>query len=427
MVIEMDESRGAWDSPMKKMRWWITHGVLIISSLLLGCEGEVYIQVPVPDPIDQWFDKTLSAEGTLQFTALPIDEEHLIRTYPLGSMGSHTFPTDHIYLEYTELEGETEVPVYAPSSARILHIEDGGAPYNDNSVHLSVTRDISYVLGHLFMSPDLTIGDYVEAGVQLGTCVPGSNLDLLVLDRNDGMNTCDNAKYPITTPYAKDPFPYFTEELYQTLQETVIPQTPRKSLDTVAMADAEEHDASMDEEHVSSYLDTMTEEEAIYEHMPDGRDEAFVRHYAGLDTEFRATDGTFEYDEEGFLQGNWFSLESDGLWHEGIAFAYDAWFPQQPRISHVEAYGPGTITQGRFAVRLDQIGYIPFDEVSSGDTILYTLYSVDDINWHGVPKALPTGLLKVCMEDDTAITVEIFSSTEQENPEFTSYARIFHR
>lgn len=385
-----------------------------------------------PDPMDQWFDPSLAEEGMLEFTTLPIPESSLVKVYPLGLMGSHTFPTDHIYLEYAHTKdpqtglGE-DVPVYAPAAGRILYIEYAGPPYNDNSVHISISRDITYVLGHLIMDPGLAVGHVVEAGDSLGICVNGSNLDLLVLDKRNGKNSCDNDKYPFTTSYACNPFSYFPSDLREMLYSRIIPHVPAKDLGDLTMDHPSEHDSSLDGEHVLTYLASMETEIDIYDRLPDGRSEAFASHYKGLDEAFKAVDGNFEHDIPARLQGNWFSSGDDGLWHEGIAFAYDAWFPAQARISYAEAFGPGTNTNGRHAVRSDQPGYVPFDEVNAGDTTTYTLYSPDTINWHGVPYGQPTGLLKVEMMGDTTIKVEVFTDTTVLNPDFTASARIYYR
>jgi hypothetical protein len=410
--------------------------VLLLVFMLLvvfpSCKGEPEVYIPGPDPMDQWFDPTLPQEGVLIFTALPVDEAMLAKVYPLGLMGSHTFPTDHIYIAYlSPIDPDTqalqEVPVLAPAAGRILYIEQAGPPYNDNSVHISISNSISYVLGHLHMDDTLKVGDLVEAGDRLGKCVNGSNLDVLVLDKSNGKNSCDNEKYPFTNSYAQNPFDYFTQDLRTTLYGKIVPHVPAQSIEAVTMDDQPEHDSSLDGEHTQAYLDNISQEHGIYDDTGDGRKDAFARHYAGLAPAFKAVDGTFEYDVPGTLQGNWFVQGDNGLWLEGIAFAYDAWYPAQSRISCSQPFDLPDYPSGRYAIRKDQSGYVAFDEITVGETATYTLYDPEEINWHGVAYGTALGLLKVELIDSTTVKVESFSDITLTDPSFTQKARLYHR
>ncbi len=102
---------------MGHSRLWFVWIAMALLGMVFGCEEDPDVYYSGPDPIDQWFDSTLPTEGSLEFTAFPLDQEEMLCVYPLGLMGSHTFPSDHIYLDHTE--GAT---VYAPSAGKILYI-----------------------------------------------------------------------------------------------------------------------------------------------------------------------------------------------------------------------------------------------------------------------------------------------------------------
>ena len=383
-----------------------------------ACKGEPEVWTIGPDPADSWFDKNLpEATGSPVFTVLPISEQDLQKIYPLGMIGSHTFPTDHIYLAHT---ASTPVSVYAPAAGRILYIEqpeESSSDYNDNSIRVAISKDFTYVLGHIMADDSLYVGQEVQAGQLLGTTVSGSSLDLLVLDRAKG-NSLENEKYPMTMPFAQNPIEYFTLQLQQCMTALRIPPVPNFADITVNSQSA--HDPSLDVEHAQSFEHDATRD------IPT----EFMIHYQSLSPTYTADSASFEYDLQGKLQGNWFIPgNTAGQWDEGIAFVYDPWYPTQMRISC--NFGVDGDTYGRYAVHPSlQSGLISFSEISAGQTATYVLYAIDQVNWHGVPIAVDTnkkGLVKILMVDERTIKVEFFSDTSDTNPSFSSAARFYYR
>lgn len=408
-----------------------THVALIVAAFffvllsLCTCKGEPETWNISPDPEDFWFDKDLPiSNANPVFTKLPIREEDLRKVYPLGMIGSHTFPTDHIYLEP---RGAAPVSVYAPASGKILYIEqpeESSSAYHDNSIRVAISKDLTYVLGHIKADDSLAVGQTIEAGDILGTTVNGTNLDLLVLDRARG-NSLNNEKYPMTMSYAQNPFQYFNDTLKTILYAFVIPPVPSKQSEEL---DSEsEHAESLNAEHTETYLthlDSLSDED----YQPSAnRDQYFTDHYHGLQSTYNTLDGKFEYDVANTLQGNWFAPNPEtAYWDEGIAFVYDPWYPNQMRIS--SDYGIDGIDKARYALNPAlQSEFSPFSEVTSGETALYTLFSIDETNWHGVPWGTAKGILKVHMQSATSIKVEFFSGTTNSNPAFTTAARIYYR
>jgi len=397
---------------------------LLFSSFSCKGEPDVFTNIG-PDPMDEWFDKDLPVSSTNPvFSRLPIEEGNLHKVYPLGMMGSHIFPTDHIYLAQ---KGATPVPVYAPAAGIIHYIEtpdQSFSQYNDYSIRVAISRDFTYVLGHIMADDSLTIGKQIKAGDLLGTTVIGSSLDLLVLDRARG-NSLDNDKYPMTMHYAQNPFQYFEVEKRDSLYSFCIPPVPSKQSEELTAES--EHATSLNAEHTDVYLEHLNS-------LPDGdyqpsvnRGQYFADHYRGLRSTYNTFDGDFEYDIANSLQGNWFAAnQQTGHWDEGIAFVYDPWYPSQIRIS--SDYGIDGIQNARYAVHASlQSGFLPFSEVTAGDTALYALFNIDETNWHGFPWGAAKGILKVHMQSSTAIIVEFFRDTSTLNPSFTSAARYYYR
>lgn len=383
-----------------------------------SCKGEPEGWTIGTDPADSWFDKNLpAASESPVFTILPIPEQDIQKIYPLGMIGSHTFPTDHIYLANN---ASTPVSVHAPAAGRILYIEqpeESSSLYNDNSIRVAISKNFTYVLGHIMADDSLYIGQKIQAGQVLGTTVRGSSLDLLVLDRANA-NSLENEKYPLTIPFAQNPIEYFTPQLQQCMTALRIPPVPNFADLTIISQSA--HAPSLDVEHAQSF-----------EH--DARRDIpteFEIRYQSLRPTYTAESSSFEYDLQGKLQGNWFIPGNNvGQWDEGIAFVYDPWYPTQMRISC--NFGVDGDTYGRYAVHLSlQDGCISFSEVTAGQTAMYVLYAIDQVNWHGVPIADETnkkGLVKIMMVDERTIKVEFFSETSDTNPSFSSAARFYYR
>lgn len=408
--------------------------VLMCLVVIIGCKGEPDVFTNLgPDAIEDWFDSSLPVETSpLVFTHLPVAIEDLGKVYPLGMAGSHVFPADHIYLE----KSGVACAVYAPAGGKIHYIEtpeDSSSAYNDYSIRIAVSKDVSYVFGHIMLETDLEhenylrVGDMVEAGDRLGTFNPQSNLDLYVLDRGT-KNSLANTKYPFTMLYAQNPFSYFTDDLRQQLYAKLLPPKPAGTEDG-NLGTLQRHYPAQDAEHTSPYL-------ALIEPILDdtATEQIFLEHYLDLRKGFSPIGGTFEYDREDSIQGNWFSPLADTKWGEGISFHFDLWYPSQPRV-RIDTAFPIEDGKTRYALNLSQDGFIPFSEVGVGEQATYVVFDEDHCNWHGVPYVEtdnlnnhnPLGLLLVKMESVDRIKVEVFAFNPLLAAEFTSNARYYYR
>ncbi len=407
--------------------------VVICLAILIGCKGEPDVFTNLgPDPIEDWFDSSLLAESEpLEFTQLPVLSSDLRKVYPLGMAGTHVFSADHIYLE----QAATQATVYAPAAGKIHYIEtpdESSSTYDDYSIRIAVSRDVSYVFGHIMLETDpnhadyLRVGDMVEAGDKLGTFNPNSNLDLYVLDRSR-RNSLANTKYPITMPYAQNPFSYFPDSLKEQLYDKIVPPKPAGTEDG-NLGTLQRHYPAQDAGHTSSYLTNI---ELKLDN--NATEQIFLEHYLDLRQGFSSIEGTFAYDREDSIQGNWFALV-DGKWTEGISFHYDLWYPSQPRVRLDTAF-PIEDGKIRYALNLFQDDFIPFSDVGVGEQATYVVFDEDYCNWHGVPyvesddsyNPNPLGLLLVKMETRERIKVEVFAFNSSLTPEFTSNARYYYR
>lgn len=410
--------------------------VLICLAILIGCKGEPDVFTNLgPDAIEEWFDSSLPAESEpLEFTQLPVLSTDLRKVYPLGMAGTHVFPANHIYLEQADREvvvGEDPIQatVYAPAGGIIHYIEtpeQSSSDYHDYSIRIAVSKDVSYVFGHIMLETNpnhedyLRVGDVVEAGDKLGTFNPNSNLDLYVLDRGR-RNSLANSKYPITMFYAQNPFSYFTDDsLRQELYDKLLPPKPAGTEDG-HLDTPQRHCPAQDAEHTSSYLDLI--QRILNE---NATEQIFLEHYLDLRQGFSSIEGTFEYDSEDSIQGNWFALGDDEQWTEGISFHYHLWYPSQPRVRMKTAFPIGD-GKDRYALNLSQDGFINFSEVGVGDEATYVVFDEDYCNWHGVPYEDPIGLLLVKMESENRIKVEVFAYDSSLDVEFTNSARTYYR
>lgn len=414
---------------MKPKRLWSILLSLALLFSLCACKGEPEVWTIGPDAIEYWFDSTLPTESTpLVFTHLPVSYDDLGQVIPLGMAGSHVFPADHIYLAQSPRgTGENILPnatVYAPAAGKIHYIEtpeETSSQYHDYSIRIAVSKNVTYVFGHIMMNSDdlqrLHVGDMVEAGDILGTFVSASNLDLLVLDRARG-NFLDNDKYPITMLLAQNSLSYFTDDLRQQMYNKLLPPKPAGSHDD-DMAVFQRHDPTLNGEHSSSYLYLINDS-------LNSTEEVFRAHYLDLRTGFSSIEGTFEFDRHDSIQGNWFSPLAAERWDEGISFYYDHWYPAQPRIRMRTAFSS---IEGidRFSLQLSLDGFVPFSEIGVGEEVVYVLFNENFCNWHGVPFENPIGLLRVRMEREDIIKVEAFAYNSSLQVEFTVNARYYYR
>ena len=306
--------------------------------------------------------------------------------------------------------------------------EESSSTYDDYSIRIAVSKDERIIFGHIMMDAEvlqrLHVGDMVEAGEILGTFGPVSKLDLYVLDRARG-NSLDNDTYPMTMPYAQNPFSYFPDELREQLYDKLLPPKPAGSHDD-AMAVLQRHDPTLDGCHSSSYL-------SLIDDSTQSTEEVFRTHYLDLRSTFPSIEGTFTYDIANCLQGNWFVPLSEGRWDEGISFHYDHWYPSQPRIRVSQPFPTVGEIRG-FALLPSQDGFIPFADAAVGEEVVYVLYDTSFCNWHGVPyedpldvgNENPIGLLLVKIERSDMIKVEAFAYNSSLHADFTSHARYYY-
>ena len=342
---------------------------VLTSFSLSACksDGEDYSDIEVAP----YFDEDLPS-GVLEFTHLVLDSENCNRIIPLGAINppGHTFPTDHIYL----LQRAKDLPVYAPASGKVIYFHEPSA-YGDRAVRIGVTNTMSYYLGHIFLSPEMKVGDTVAAGQQIGTTGNTSCVDFGVLNKNID-NGFINTKLPLTTIYGDKPLSYFIEPLRTQLYSLVIPP------------------------------------EAV-------GNPAFI-YDEGV------TDGVFAQDKVGSLSGNWFEegAFAEGKyfeWEETLAFSYDVYYPNQIRI----AIGKD-IPFPNLAVINQDNPVNPGDVTVESGIVTYYLYNANN-TYAGVPTDIRIGLMLVQMLSDTRIRVEIFWDTVSETKEFTDSSWYYQR
>ena len=317
-----------------------------------------------------YFDATLSS-GSLEFTHSILNMEDFDRIIPLGQINppGHTFPTDHIYFVTNGLDK----PVYAPTSGKVLFIEEAGM-YGDGAIRISVSNTMTYYLGHVFASANLKVGDMVSMGQQIGLSGITSYVDfgLLYKEINNGFLS---DKMPLTTKYGDKPLSYYTEPLRSQLYEKVMPPNPNPA----------------------EYPDFVYSEEV--------------------------TDGEFAIDQLGTLRGNWIEqgkIESGWYeWDATLSFGYDVYYKDQIRI------GSGKHNYV-FAIHNDDNPTKPENVTTSSGAVAYYLYNGSNTLF-GEPSASREGLLMVQLLTDTTLKLEIFNDITSESRAFTSNALFYSR
>lgn len=209
----------------KKILTWIFIILLVPCILCItscGCNDNNNNNNPIDyvetDPLTNYFDPTLPA-GTIEFTHLILDSDAFSRIIPLGQIKppAHTFPTDHIYF----LLSKNSTPVYAPTSGKVLYIDEPG-DYGDRAIRIGVTSTMAYYLGHIYIAEGLEVGDTVVAGEQIGTSGNTSCVDFGVVNLNNS-NEFLNTNYPKTTYYGDKPLSFYEESLKTQLYSLIIP------------------------------------------------------------------------------------------------------------------------------------------------------------------------------------------------------------
>ena len=219
--------------------------------------------------------------GTLSFTAAPIEPAALQYIVPLGNMGpwAHTFPTDHAYFYHHLQSGPfTPVPILAPAAGTIENTYPG--LNSEVKVWVHVNSQFTYYFDHVVLTPGLTVGSRVDAGMPIGTS-GGVAFDFAVRDMNTDIGFISPGRYGMDTVHARSPLPYFVEPLRSQFY-------------------------------------------------------ALVQRVGG------DADGQVNYDRDGTLAGNWFaedlpiansSTNDINVGTRQLAFARDVRFPDRQRVS----------------------------------------------------------------------------------------------
>lgn len=324
----------------------------------------------VEDQLPYYFDSTLPS-GTIEFTYSVLSSDAFSRIIPLGNTNppGHTYPTDHIYWVLSNSSNESVV--YAPAGGKVLYIGEPGM-YNDRDIRIAVTSTMTYYLGHIFISENISVGDIVTAGEQIGISGNTSCVDFGLLNKNVN-NEFISRYYPVVTLYGDKPLSYYTEPLKSELYSKVKPAQP------------------------------IDEPDYVY----DGG----------------VTDGKFVYDIAGTLCGNWFKEDClPNNWYDwtcALSFSYDNFYTNQIRI----AIG---ITSTPYAIDNNDSPIKPEDVNVSSGAVAYYLY-----NGNNTIKGLPTGnrigLIMVQMLSENRIKLEIFNDTTSTSLAFTNSAIYYIR
>jgi hypothetical protein len=151
--------------------------------------------------------------GPLSFTAAPLDPSAVQYIVPLGNMGpwAHTLPTDHAYFYHHLQSGPfAPIPIAAPAAGTIENTYPG--LNGEVKVWVHVSSQFTYYFDHVVLTPGLTVGSRVDAGMPIGTSA-GVAFDFAVRDMNTSIGFISPSRYGLDTVHARSPLPYFVEPL----------------------------------------------------------------------------------------------------------------------------------------------------------------------------------------------------------------------
>ncbi len=141
--------------------------VAVIAVILVGIIAVIIgIYLVLPDDtkqslVESLFSDAPACDGGPYFTSVPIDTQYLRSSIPLGNLNpsGHTFPTDHIYFNFTD--DAQDIPVYAPGDVTVTTISSSenlwaNPPFTDYSINFRVCEDIEAYYIHVHdLSPTL--------------------------------------------------------------------------------------------------------------------------------------------------------------------------------------------------------------------------------------------------------------------------------
>lgn len=193
-----------------------------------------------------------ACSSTSQYTVLPIKETDFYGIWPLGNLNpsSHTFPTDHIYLntmdsDFWDASKQRSVSVYAPGDiwiTRISKSDNQTTGVADYDIEYYLCKDIKGKFGHVgnlsenilsklqkpercteyttggktFKRCEYELGQEVKAGEKVGTAGDGQSgmLDIWAMDfRLKPIEFANPKRWWTDSLYIACPADHFTAEL----------------------------------------------------------------------------------------------------------------------------------------------------------------------------------------------------------------------
>lgn len=210
---------------------------------------------------DSALDSVPDCNQNSKYTVLPLKETDFFSIRPLGNLNpsSHTFPTDHIYLETTNSEGwsksnQKSRPLYSPGDiwvSKISKSENRTMGVADYDIEFYLCKDIKGQFGHVgtlsekiaskLQQPEncneyttggrtyrrcsYELGEEIKAGEKIGTAGDGQSgmLDIWAIDyRLQPIEFANPKRWRTDSFYVTCPADHFTAELKDTLLKRFI-------------------------------------------------------------------------------------------------------------------------------------------------------------------------------------------------------------
>ena len=197
--------------------------VALIAALVLACRGS---DGPT-NPTGRGADPTDPGSGPWAFRASLIDPALIKQITPLGSLNppARPLPTDHIYFRFadpSESPAARRTSFFAPADGIVRDVLTSSTS-PDVGLHVRVTTNITYILGHVIPDIPLARGTRITAGQRLGTTGSSFDIDLGVV--NEGITLpgfVNPARYPnMGMVHVDAPLKYYDEPLRSQLYAKV--------------------------------------------------------------------------------------------------------------------------------------------------------------------------------------------------------------
>jgi hypothetical protein len=188
----------------------------VIAALVLACGGSGGPTGPT--------DRTDPGSGPWAFRASLIDPALILAITPLGSLNppARPLPTDHIYIEFArtnESPAARRTAFFAPADGIVRNVLTSTTS-PDIGLHVRVTSQITYILGHIIPDIPLASGMKITAGQRLGTTGSSFSIDLGVTNAGTPSLFVNPARYP-NVGLVEAPLKYFDEPLRSQLYAKV--------------------------------------------------------------------------------------------------------------------------------------------------------------------------------------------------------------